>query len=114
MAQKRSIVRQVRPVEFVERRIYLIRGLRVMLDGDLAELYQAAAKVLNQAVRRNIERFPADFMFQLSDKELENWRSQIVTSNPGAKMVSAGRPMHSPNMEWRCSLQFSGAGALFS
>jgi hypothetical protein len=57
-----------------------------MLDSDLAELYQVPTKVLNQAVRRNLDRFPADFMFQLNDEELENWRSQIVTSNPGAKM----------------------------
>jgi len=57
-----------------------------MLDSDLAGLYQVATKVLNQAVRRNLDRFPADFMFQLNEEELENWRSQIVTSNPGAKM----------------------------
>jgi ORF6N domain-containing protein len=57
-----------------------------MLDGDLAQLYQGPTKVFNQSVLRNIDRFPADFMFQLSKEELENWRSQIVTSNPGAKM----------------------------
>jgi hypothetical protein len=57
-----------------------------MLDSDLAELYQVPTKVLNQAVRRNLDRFPADFMFQLNEKEFENWRSQIVTSNPGARM----------------------------
>lgn len=54
-----------------------------MLDSDLAELYQVPTKVLNQAVRRNLDRFPADFMFQLSDEELENLRSQIVTSSLG-------------------------------
>jgi hypothetical protein len=74
------------PVEIIERKIYLIRGLKVMLDRDLAELYQVQTKVLNQAVRRNLDRFPADFMFQLNEEELENWRSQIVTSNLGAKM----------------------------
>lgn len=77
---------QVIPVQFIERRIYLIRGHKVMLDSDLADLYQVATRVLNQAVRRNLERFPVDFMFQLSDEEMENWRSQIVTSNPAAKM----------------------------
>jgi hypothetical protein len=77
---------QVIPVELIERKIYLIRGCKVMLDSDLAELYQVPTKVLNQAVRRNPGRFPADFMFQLNEDELENWRSQIVTSNPGAKM----------------------------
>jgi phage regulator Rha-like protein len=70
------------PIEFVERRIYLIRGQKVMLDSDLAELYH----VLNQAVRRNISRFPEDFMLQLTNEELKNWRSQIVTSNPDARM----------------------------
>jgi hypothetical protein len=71
---------------FLERRIYLIRGQKVMLDNDLAELYQVSTKVLNQGVKRNLGRFPDDFMFQLTVKELENWRSQIVTSNPTAKM----------------------------
>ena len=80
MAKKPSTAVQVIPVEFIERKIYLIRGYKVMLDSDLAELYQVPTKVLNQAVRRNLDRFPADFMFQLNDEELENWRSQIVTS----------------------------------
>jgi hypothetical protein len=71
---------------FIERRIYLIRGQKVMLDGDLAELYRVPTKVFNQAVKRNINRFPSDFMFQLSSNELKNWRSQIVTSNLAAKM----------------------------
>jgi phage regulator Rha-like protein len=71
------------PVEFIERKIYLIRGCKVMLDSDLAELYQVPTKVLNQAVRRNFERFPSDFMFQLNEEELENLRSQIVTSKVG-------------------------------
>jgi hypothetical protein len=74
------------PVHLVERRIYLIRGQKVMLDADLAELYQVDTRVLNQAVRRNLDRFPSDFMFQLSEEELENWRSQIVISNPTARM----------------------------
>src|SRR5204862_7478260 len=65
--------------------ILLIRG-HVMLDRDLASLYQAPTKALLQAVKRNIVRFPEDFMFQLSREELANWRSQIVTSNPSAKM----------------------------
>jgi hypothetical protein len=71
----------------IERRIYLIRGHKVMLDTDLADLYQVPTKVFNQAVKRNKARFPEDFMFQLSKSELENWRSQIVTSNPAAKMA---------------------------
>jgi hypothetical protein len=59
--------------------IYEIRGHKVMLDSDLAELYEVETKVLNQAVKRNNERFPADFMFQLKDDEWKNLRSQIVT-----------------------------------
>ena len=66
-------------------KIHLIRGKQVMLDRDLAKLYQVETKVLNQTVKRNIARFPQAFMFQLSDEEFSNWRSQIVTSN-GDKM----------------------------
>lgn len=65
--------------------IFQIRGKAVMLDSDLAELYQVQTKVLNQAVRRNIERFPEDFMFQLSKEEFDNLRSQTVTSSYGGR-----------------------------
>lgn len=65
----------------ITNKIYLIRGQKVMLDRDLAELYGVQTKVLKQAVRRNIERFPKDFMFVLTKEELEHWRSQFVTSN---------------------------------
>lgn len=65
----------------VTERIYTVRGKRVMLDRDLAELYQVKTQALNQAVKRNRERFPKDFMYQLSEKETENWISQIVISN---------------------------------
>ena len=74
------------PVEIIERKIYLIREQKVMLDRDLAELYGVETRALVQAVHRNSDRFPDDFMFQLSAAELKNWRSQIVMSNPGAKM----------------------------
>ena len=74
------------PMALIERRIYMIRGQNVMLDSDLAELYQIETRVLNQAVNRNLDRFPEDFMFQLSVEETESWRSQIVMSNPAAKM----------------------------
>ena len=63
----------------IESRIVEVRGQRVMLDADLARLYGVEAKVLNQAVKRNADRFPADFMFQLSWEEAERSRSQIVT-----------------------------------
>ncbi len=67
----------------VASKIYHIRGLRVMLDRDLAELYGVETKVLKQAVRRNIDRFPPDFMFEMSKEEFTNLRSQIVTSSWG-------------------------------
>ena len=63
-----------------------MRGQKVMLARDLAKLYQVTTQALNQAVRRNLDRFPDDFMFQLNREEFENWISQIVISNPGAKM----------------------------
>ena len=72
--------------ERIERRILLIRGHKVLLDADLAALYGVQTRTLNQAVKRNAERFPSDFMFRLSPKELEAWRSHFVMSNPNAKM----------------------------
>jgi ORF6N domain len=69
------------PAERIERAILLIRGHKVMLDADLADLYGVETKALNQAVRRNRERFPADFMFQLTREESELLRRQIGTSN---------------------------------
>ncbi|HSO61783.1 MAG TPA: ORF6N domain-containing protein [Desulfobacterales bacterium] len=71
------------PVERITEKIYLIRGMRVMLDQDLASLYQVETKALKQAVKRNIERFPDDFMLTLSREEFDNLRSQIVTSSWG-------------------------------
>jgi len=68
------------PAERITKKIYLIRGQKIILDRDLAELYGVQTKVLKQAVRRNISRFPNDFMFELTDEEFQNWRSQIVTS----------------------------------
>lgn len=68
-------------VEHIKNCIYEIRGQRVMLDRDLAELYGVETRVLNQAVKRNIERFPEDFMFIMSEEEMNIWKSQIVMSN---------------------------------
>ena len=68
-------------IEGIKEKIHLIRGQKVMLDSDLAEVYQVATRVLNQAVKRNLNRFPEDFMFQLTEDETETLRSQIVTSN---------------------------------
>ena len=69
------------PIKNITGLIYLIRGKKVMLDRDLAELYGVETKRLKEQVRRNIERFPDDFMFELSKSELTNWRSQFATSN---------------------------------
>lgn len=74
-----SLVLPVTP-EFVERRIHIVRGQKIILDKDLAELYQVSTKQLNQQVKRNIERFPSDFMFQLTNKEVEAMRFQIGTA----------------------------------
>lgn len=68
-------------IETIRSRIYEIRGRKVMLDRDLADLYHVETKRLNEAVKRNKERFPPDFMFQLSKDEFQDWRSQFVTSN---------------------------------
>lgn len=67
-------------------KICLIRGQKVMIDRDLAELYGVETKQLKRQVRRNIDRFPEDFMFELSEEEFQEWRSQIGTSNEGDKM----------------------------
>ena len=68
-------------LQIIQNRIYEFRGQKVMLDRDLAEMYRVQTKVLNQAVKRNIERFPSDVMFQISSEEIQDWRSQFVTSN---------------------------------
>lgn len=71
------------PIERIEKRILFLRGHKVMLSTDLAEMYGVEPRALVQAVKRNRERFPKDFMFQLSEKEFENLKSQIVTSSWG-------------------------------
>ena len=68
-------------ITVIQNKIYEIRGQRVMLDRDLAALYGVTTGALNQAVKRNAERFPVDFMFQLTDAETDNWKSQIVITN---------------------------------
>lgn len=68
------------PEQDLHQKIYLIRGCRVMLDRDLAALYGVETRILNQSVKRNIVRFPSDFMFQLVESEEESLRSQIVIS----------------------------------
>lgn len=69
---------EIVPIEKIARKIYLVRDMKVMLDRDLAALYEVETRVLKQAVRRNIKRFPEDFMFHLTQKEFEDLRSQFV------------------------------------
>ncbi len=84
MARKQVLV----PVERIERAILLIRAQKVMLDADLAELYGVEPRVLIQAVKRNIDRFPQDFMFQLTKREFSDLRSQIAMSSWGRRAPS--------------------------
>ena len=87
MAKKKDIEKvesaPLQPLENIENLIQVIRGKQVILDRDLARLYGVETRVLNQAVQRNIERFPEDFMFRLTKEEAEFSRSQIVTLNEG-------------------------------
>jgi len=87
MASEKKVTRRARsaliPSERIERAILVLRGHKVMLDEQLAALYEVQVKVLNQAVKRNIDRFPEDFMFQLTPQEAESLRSQTVTLEIG-------------------------------
>ena len=92
---KNDDTKSVIPTERIERAIYLIRGHKVLLDRDLAILYGVETRVLVQAVKRNLERFPEDFMFQLTKEEFGRWKSQIVKSYPESltsqSVISKGR-----------------------
>jgi len=83
MEKEKSRISSLIPQEVVENRIFLIRRHKVMLSTHLAELYGVEVRALVQAVKRNIERFPNDFMFQLNEKEFENLKSQFVISSWG-------------------------------
>ncbi len=75
--------KQIVPVGKIEERILLVRGKKVILDSDLAGLYGVETRRLNEQVRRNIEKFPQDFIFQLNKKEFANLKSQFATSSSG-------------------------------
>ena len=89
MAKRNDIAKaetaSIQPVEQIESLIITVRGKQVILDRDLARLYGVETKRLNEQVRRNIERFPEDFMFQLSKEEFESLRSQFATSNDSSR-----------------------------
>jgi cell division septum initiation protein DivIVA len=74
-------MKELIPSEMIERKILMIRGQKVIIDSELAELYDVTTKHLNQQIKRNISRFPKDFMFQLTEKETASMRSQIVTAS---------------------------------
>ena len=76
-------MKSIVPIEVIEKKILLINGRKVMLDSDLAALYGVTAKRLNEQVRRNVKRFPSDFMYQLSREEFESLRSHFATLNKG-------------------------------
>ena len=78
----------------IQDMIYEIRGCKVMLDEDLAKIYQVETKRLNEAVKRNIDRFPPEFMFQLTQAEYESLRSQIVTSNLKSQIAASRECIH--------------------
>jgi len=90
-------------IQSIQSKIYEIRGERVMLDMDLAVLYDVETKVLNQAVKRNIKRFPDDFMFRLTTNEWQRMRSQIVTaSHPTINGILTQHPMLLPSKVLLC------------
>jgi hypothetical protein len=82
------------PVERIERKIYFLRGQKVMLDRDLAALYGVPTKVLNQAVKRHRHRFPEDFMFQLSMREAKEWWSEVMEAHLRSQIVTLKRGQH--------------------
>jgi len=92
---------QLIPLEAIEHRIHVVRGLKVMLDKDLAELYQVPTKRLNEQVKRNVDRFPLDFMFQLSEEEAAALRSHSATSKTG-RAVGAIYHTRSQSMAHSC------------
>ena len=94
--------------EDIQNLIYTVRGKKVKLDSDVANLYHYETKKLNQAVKRNIERFPKDFCFQLTESELENLRSQFTTSSLEKIIMVEGNTCHMylQNKELQCLLLY--------
>lgn len=83
-----AISKDIMPLQIIERRIFVIRGMKVMIDADLAELYGVNTKRLNEQVKRNTSRFPSDFMFQLNENEYKNLRSQFATSSSETELLN--------------------------
>jgi hypothetical protein len=91
---------QMNGLKEIKTMIYGIRGYQVMLDADLAEIYQVETRVMNQAVKRNIDRFPPEFMFQLTKEEYESLRSQIMTSNLKSQFVTSNLKSQIATSSW--------------
>lgn len=104
---KDIITRGNTDIEVIKYRIYEVRGMRVMLDRDLAELYGVETRVLNQAVKRNADRFPADFMFQLTAEERDSMSSQFVMTSGQEGNMSSQIVMTSPSKRPKVALPFA-------
>jgi hypothetical protein len=89
-------VKDLIPAEHIERAIFLIRGQRILLDADLALIYRVPTKVLNQAVKRNVRRFPSDFVFRLSAEELDAIRTQITNGSNRSQIVTGSQKHRDP------------------
>ena len=106
MAKKPSTqIQALVPLELIQQKIYILRGHKVMIDADLAALYQVETKALNRAVQRNVGRFPKDFMFQLTKEEAASLRYQIGASKVG-RGASATCRTSLLSMVWQCSLRY--------
>jgi hypothetical protein len=97
--------------ESIINKIYVIRGLKVLIDSDLAELYCVETRRLKEQVKRNIRRFPEDFMFAINQEELKCLRSQIATSNRG--LISDPLSSHHPSIEFMVSHSLRATGIVF-
>src|SRR5580704_8945060 len=93
MPKSKQVNRRATPSRTLETFIHIVRGQKVMLDADIAGLYQVETRTLNQAVRRNLHRFPADFMFRLTTKEATSLRSQTVILKTGRGRHAKYAPM---------------------
>lgn len=102
-----TIIKGNNDIEVIKHRIYEVRGMRVMLDRDLAELYGVETRVLNQAVKRNADRFPTDFMFQLTAEERDSMSSQFVMTSGQDGNMSSQIVMTSHNKRPKVALPFA-------
>ena len=113
MEMNELTIQELSNSDMIRSRIFTIRGVQVMLDRDLAELYGIATKALNQAVKRNIERFPERYMFQLSKEDISNMRSQFATGSGGELLLRSQNVtlnINAPNSNLRSQIVTSRWG----